>query len=441
MTHLSWHLMKRLTEYVDGFSSSFGRKGREDAARRYLKGLLSDAKRKNIQRMWTRITDRGDYQSLQHFITHSTWRSSTVWDSLRQKIPDEAGVLIVDDTGIAKRGTQSVGVMRQYSGTLGKVGMCQVVVSTVLRTKHCTWPLGMDLYMPQEWIDDDRRRKVASVPEDLRFRKKWEIALDQIDESLTSGVQVCCVTADSAYGNSAAFRGGLETRGLRYVVAIKVTDKAFAEPPNFVVPKQKNQHLGGRPRTKGFVAGRDPKPETVRVISNRIPDEQWETVAWRKGSKGTLKGEFLAIRVTPSQEWHKGKQHESCWLLCGRAIGAKKATQFHFSNLPADTSLKRLVQLARTRWPIEQSYEQLKDELALDHFEGRSHPGFHHHLVLTAMAYTFLQLERQRSRAKKPPTLNALRMSLTELVTAQLFASDEKFSRLVTEFVRNPPDF
>ena len=364
-----------------------------------------------------------------------------MWSALRRKIPNESGVLIVDDTGVAKRGTQSVGVARQYSGTLGKVGVCQVVVSTVLRTKRCTWPLGMDLYMPQEWIDDDHRREIASVPSDLRFRKKWEIALDQIDESLASGIQVCCVTADSAYGNTAAFREGLDDRGLQYVVAIKVTDKAFAKPPNFVVPKQKNRHLGGRPRTKGFVASRDPKPETVRQIAKRIPEEQWQTVAWRKGSKGVLQGEFVAVRVTPSQQWHNGKQSKACWLLCGRAIGGKQATQFHFSNLPEDTSLKKLVQLARTRWPIEQSYEQLKDELSLDHFEGRSYPGFHHHLVLTAMAFTFLQLERQRSRAEQPPTLNALRLSVTELVTAQLFASGERFSKLVTEFARDPPDF
>ena len=429
-----------MAKFVDSFASCFGRKGRADAARRYLKGLLSDAKRKNIQRMWTRITDRGDYQALQHFITHSTWSSQAVWESLRRRFPAEGGVLIVDDTGIPKRGKQSVGVARQYSGTLGKIGMCQVVVSTVLRTKCCTWPLAMELYLPEEWAEDERRREASSIPGDIRFRKKWEIALEQIDEALASGVQVRCVTADAAYGNTAEFRDGLEQRGLKYAVAIKVSDKAFDKPPKFVVPKQ-DRRRGGRPRSRGFVAKGAPEPKTVRQIAKSVPDDQWTKIAWRTGSKGKLEGEFVALRVTPSKLWHKGEQREECWLLCERSIGAKQAAKFYFSNLGESTSLKQLVGLARTRWPIEQSYEQLKDELALDHFEGRSYPGFHHHLVLTAMAFTFLQLERQRSRAQQLPTLNALRQSVTELVTAQLFASEESFSRLIAEFVRDPPDF
>ena len=153
-----------MATFVDSFTTCFGRKGRKDAARRYLKGLLSDAKRKNMQRMLTRISDGGDYQALQHFITHSTWPSQAVWESLRSRIPDEEGVLIVDDTGIRKRGKESVGVARQYSGTLGKVGVCQVVVSTVFRTKHSTWPIAMELYLPEEWAEDEGRREVSSIP-------------------------------------------------------------------------------------------------------------------------------------------------------------------------------------------------------------------------------------------------------------------------------------
>jgi SRSO17 transposase len=297
----------------------------------------------------------------------------------------------------------------------------------------------MELYLPEEWAEDERRRATCSIPEDLRFRKKWEIALEQIDQALASGLMITCVVTDAGYGNTAKFREGLEKRGLKFAVAIKTTDKAFEQPPDFIVPEQDGGSRG-RPRTRGFVAADEPEPKAVAEIAKQVADDEWTRVVWRKGSKGKLQSDFVALRVTPSKLWRKGQQHNECWLLIERSIGEKQATRFYFSNLPESTSLKQLVALARTRWPIEQSYEQLKDELALDHFEGRSYPGFHHHLVLTAMAFTFLQLERRRSRAEQLPTLNALRQSVTELVTAQLFASNERFSHLITEFARDPPD-
>ena len=431
-------LLERLAEFLDSFASCFGRRGRSDAARRYVKGLFSDAKRKNIECMWGRITDPGDYQALQHFITHSTWSSGTVWGALRRKLPDRAGVLIVDDTGIPKRGRHSVGVARQYSGTLGKVGNCQVVVSCVLRSKHSTWPLAMELYLPEEWAEDRTRRDSAAIPQDTPFRRKWEIALGQIDEACAADLDVQCVVADAGYGDCGGFRDGLSERGLCYAVAVQSTVKAFDRVPRFIVPKQGRM---GRPPTKSKLARNSPKPKTVRAIAKATPKAEWQKVVWRKGSKGNLQAEFLALRVTPSQAWYRGEQNDECWLLCERPTGQKIATKFYLSNLPKSTSLKQLVDLAHTRWAIEQNYEQLKDELALDHFEGRSYSGFHHHLVLTALAFTFLELERRRSRAKKLPTLNKLRWVVTEIVTAQLFASEERLSRMIADFIRDPPRF
>lgn len=431
-------LLKRLASFVDGFAGHFGRRGREDAARRYVKGLLSDAKRKNMQSMWGRITDRGDYQALQHFITHSTWDSQRIWRALWDRVPVSEGVLIVDDTGIPKRGKHSVGVHRQYSGTLGKVGNCQIVVSTVLKSRRSTWPIAMELYLPESWVNDEQRRGRARVPDCVPFRTKWKIALEQIDQALESGVEIKGVAADAGYGDCSEFRDGLAERELRYAVAIQSTIRAFAKPPRFIVPKRGDM---GRPPYKPRLAKNSPKPKTVQQIADALPPEKWQRLTWRKGSKGDMQGEFAAVRVTPSHRWSKGVQHDECWLLCERPIGEEKAAKFYFSNLPRRTALKRLVDMARSRWAIEQSYEHLKDELALDHFEGRSYPGFHHHLVLTALAYTFLQLERRRSRAKELPTLNQCRWVLTEIVTAQLFASEERLSRMVTDFMKNPPDF
>ena len=431
-------LLERLAEFLDGFAPYFGRRGRTDSARRYVKGLFSDAKRKNMECMWGRITDRGDYQALQHFITHSTWSSEKVWDGVREELLDRKGVLIVDDTGIPKRGNHSVGVARQYSGTLGKIGNCQVVVSCVLRSKLSTWTLAMELYLPEAWADDEERRESAAVPDDVSFRKKWEIALGQIDQTVASGIDVQCVVADAGYGDCTEFRDGLASRGLFYNVAIKSTIHAFNKPPRFVAPKKRPHR--GRPPTSLVLAKNSPKPRTVLEIGEKTPNAKWKKVTWQ-GSKGSLQAEFVALRVTPSKKWYRGEQHDECWLLCERPIGEPEPAKFYFSNLPKTTPLKQLVGLAHTRWAVEQNYEQLKDELALDHFEGRSYPGFHHHLVLTALAFTFLQLEKRRSRAQDLPTLNRLRWLVTEIVTAQLFASDERLSRMITDFIRDPPEF
>ncbi len=432
-------LLKRLAVFVDGFAGCFGRRKRQDAARRYVKGLLSDAKRKNMQCMWGRITDRGDYQALQHFITHSTWSSQLIWQRLRQKIPVRKGVLIVDDTGIPKRGEHSVGVQRQYSGTLGKVGNCQIVVSTVLKSRRCTWPIAMELYLPEKWANDESRRDAVGIPEHIRFRTKWEIALEQIDQAIESGIEVQCVAADSGYGDCVEFRNGLADRDLYYVVAIRSSDKAFDKPPRFISAKQRGKT--GRPSSRVTLAKNSPKPKSVKQIADALSATKWRKITWRKASKGDMQGEFAALRVTPSHHWHRGKQQDECWLLCERCAGEDEKIKYYLSNLPRRTALKRLVDWARSRWAIEQSYEHMKDELAMDHFEGRSYPGFHHHLVLTAMAFTFLQMERRRSRSQELPTLNKIRWILTEIVTAQLFASEERLGRMILDFMHDPPEF
>jgi SRSO17 transposase len=431
-------LLQRLAEYLDSFAACFKRPAQRDAARRYVKGLLSDAKRKNMEQIWGRITDPGEYQAIQHFITHSTWSADRLWTALRTKPPDRKGVLIVDDTGIPKAGRHSVGVARQYSGTLGKVGNCQVIVSTVMRSGRSTWPIAMDLYLPEEWAVNAERRAGVGVPKSIRFRKKWEIALEQIDVALAADLECEAVVADAGYGDSGDFRKGLAQRHLAFVVAIQSSVQAFGKPPRFVVPPQAGK---GRPRTRAVLAKNSPKPQTVKAIAKSLPNSSWKKVSWRKGSRGWLRAEFAALRVTPSEGWKEGKRHEECWLLCEREIGSKEPAKFYLSNLPKTTARKRLVSLAHTRWAVEQNYEQLKDEVALDHFEGRSWSGLNHHLVLTALTFTFLELERRRSRSQQLPTLNEMRRVVTEIVTIQLFASRERLSRMIVDFIHDPPDF
>ncbi len=401
-----------------------------------MRGLLSDATRKNMQCLWGRLTGDGDYQSLQHFITHSTWNPQRVWDRLRSGCRDREGVLAIDDTGLPKQGKYSVGVHGQYSGTLGKIGNCQIIVSCVLRAPRAIWPLAMDLYLPRVWADDEGRRDGAGIPTAVTFRTKWEIAVAQVDQALAAGIRPSCVTADAGYGDCSEFRASITKRGLPYSVGVSSAFKGFATPPRFESPPKSSS---GRPRTRKTLASNSPKPMTAAEMAASAPASQWRKVTWRNGTKGALSAQFLALRVTPSKDWDRDVQHDECWLLCERVNKHSDVRKYYLSTLPADISHRALVSITHERWVIEHNYRQLKDELGLDHFEGRSYAGLHRHLVLTSLAYTFLETERRRSRAGEVPSLNSIRRSLTEILTMVLFALGDRSSKLILQFIRDPP--
>lgn len=422
-------LMERLARFLDGFASSFVRTAQPGLAAAYVEGLLGDSKRKTMEGMVSRLAEPVDYQSLQHFMTHSTWDPSPVWERLLSKVPEKSGYFVIDDTSIAKQGKHSVGVARQYCGSLGKVANCQVIVSSVLRTATSTWPLAMELFLPKAW-GSEKRRAAARIPDDVAHRSKAEIALGQLDVAIAGGFDVDCVLADAGYGESTDFRAALESRGLRYSVGISKQIKVFTSTPRFA-----KTNTPSRPQ----LARNSPRPKTVEEIAANAKDTEWTRLSWRRGVKGRLEADFLIKRVIPSHRWEHCQRHSEVWLLCERTLGKESVRKFYFSNLPADISLKELVRITHERWAIEMHYRDMKQELALDHFEGRSYPGLARHLVLAAMAYTFLQLERRRSRAAKPPSLNAVRRSVTEIVTAMLFGSNERFASMVAEFARAPP--
>jgi SRSO17 transposase len=429
--------LDRLGDFVDSFARCFKRKDQAKVGATYVRGVLGDAARKNMQGMWKRCAEDIDYQSLQHFITHSSWSHEGVWSALRAKCPDRRGVLAIDDTGLPKKGSLSPGVQRQYSGTLGKVGNCQIIVSAVLRGEKGIWPVGMQLYLPDTWAEDAERRERAAIPEELQFQPKWQIALDLVDRAIESGIDIECVTADAAYGDNTKFRSEVRKRGLHYSVGIQGQCKVFLKPPRFVSRKS---NMKGRPPTRLKLASNSPKPRSVKEIAEAMPDEEWVEVTWRDGSKGDLKAEFLAVRVTPSRGWHNGDENERGWLLCERPIGRDEGVRkYHFSSLPEDTSLEELVWVTHERWAIEHNYKQLKGELGMDHFEGRSYPGLHRHLALTSIAYYFLELERGRSRAVERPTLNQVRRILSEMFTMLYIANDPRARRMMQYLLRDPP--
>ena len=222
-------LLRRLGQFLDGFSACFSRQPQRDAASQYLDGLFNDSERKSMQSMHGRLSAPGQYQALQHFITHSPWDAQGVWTHLRTVVPVRTGILAIDDTGFPKQGTQSVGVQRQYCGALGKIGNCQVAVSSALIADGRTWPLAFDLYLPVSWTEDAARRVTVGVPPTVQFREKWRIALAQVRAIQQAGFAITAVVVDADYGTNAAFRAGLERLGLPYGVAIR-GEAAFRVP-------------------------------------------------------------------------------------------------------------------------------------------------------------------------------------------------------------------
>ncbi len=424
----------RLGEFLDSFAGCFGRRGRRLAASRYVEGLLSEAPRKNMEGIWGRVSDPGDYQSLQHFITHSGWEAERAWERPRRRCPDRRGFLLVDDTGFAKQGRHSVGVQRQYSGTLGKIGNCQVAVSSVLRSKRTTWPLAFDLYLPESWASDRARRTRADVPPDYEFRTKGQIALEQVGKAQEAGIEIECVLADAGYGDSSGFREQIEGRSLFYAVGVSMALTAFAKRPRLLAPQKEREK--GRPRTRWRRAKNSPVPQSLGEIARGLPAKERRTLAWRRGTKAALRGRFAALRVWPAHGWQRKPPEKPCWLLIEWRPSQVK---YYLSNLPENTSLKNLVRTCKERWAIEQSYREMKQELGLDHFQGRRYRGWQHHAVLTALAFGFLETERRRSRKTPRPTLPALRALTAEILLVQIAAERPRYRAYLAQLLRSPP--
>ena len=399
-------LLRRLGQYLDGFSACFSRQPQREAASQYLDGLLNDSERKSMQAMHGRLSDPGQYQALQHFITHSPWDATGVWAHLRTVVPVRAGILAIDDTGFPKQGTHSVGVQRQYCGALGKIGNCQVAVSSALIADGRTWPLAYDLYVPVSWTEDAARRTAAGIPATLHFREKWRMALAQVRTILQAGFTITGVVVDADYGSNAQFRAGLERLGLRYGVAIR------GEAVCLVVGV--------------------PGPQSVAAIAESAPEDAWECVTWGTGTAGPLSARFCALRVRPTKE--RGDR----WLLCERSATTDER-KYYLLHLPDTTALIDLVALARSRWPIEQQYRELKDDLGLDHFEGRTYQGWAHHVVLTAVAFTFLQIERGRPTVTPRPTLPVVRNWVREIMGLLYVIHNRRLLSMLDSFRRNAP--
>jgi SRSO17 transposase len=393
--------LDRLSEWLEPFEVCFTHVAQRGAFRRYLLGLLSDSRRKSMSAMLERVSDPGTYQAFQHFITDAPWSAARVWRQLRARIPERSGVLILDGTSFPKQGRRSVAVARQYCGTLGKVANCQVAVTAALWTGVRAWMLGAALYVPEDWLTPEARQR-ARIPPAVQFQEKWRLALTLLRQIRAAGFDVTAVLGDAEFGDNSALRQMLHRARLPYALGISSTLTVFR--------------------------GTDSTANAVRVLSAGLPSRAWRIVSWRNGTHRPWKARFAALRVTPAQRWPHRRRAPEVWLLCERDLGATPRTKHYFVALPATVSLKAVVQLAHQRWAIEQQYQELKDELGLDHFEGRSFVGWHRHVVLTALAYAWLQDERRRAGARLP-TLPVARAVITEILTAHFFVTRPHYLR------------
>jgi SRSO17 transposase len=391
-----------LERWLEPFLARLRRRAQRHWAPFYLKGLILPGERKSIEPMAARVAP-ADTQQLHHFVSTSPWPTAPLEEELVRAADRLLGggdaVLVVDDTALVKQGRHSVGVKRQYCGQLGKRANCQSLVSLTLARAEVPVCVGLRLFLPEDWCGDVGRRAATGVPEAITYRPKWKIALDEIDRVLASGARFGCVLADAEYGKAAEFRAGLAERRLAFAVGILPTQKVYPADVMLSCPARKG---AGRPR-------KHPVPSAPSVAAAELIEAQPEafrTVSWRTGSKGALKAAFAALRVRVADgPVAAAGQHlpgDEVWLVGEhRATGERK---YYLTNHPGDTTLEVLAAAIKARWTCEQMHQQMKDELGLDHFEGRSWRGLHHHALLCQLAFAFLQHLRLGGKKRPHPT-------------------------------------
>lgn len=413
-------LRGELEGFVAEIFASLPRKDQREKSSLYLRGLMLDGQRKSLQPMAERLGI--DHQQLQQFTASSTWAVEPV----RREIAGLAIPLIapeawvIDDTGFAKEGASSPGVARQYSGTLGKIGNCQIAVSLHAATDAASCPLNWRLYIPEAWDDlspdtnEDAqaivaRRARAGIPETIRHRTKWSQSLEMIDELSSWGHQAPTVVADAGYGDTTAFRLGLSERGINYVVAVTFTTTAHLATAVPETPEYSGRGHRGLPRY------RDTAP-SLKALALAAGRKKLRQVTWCHGTKtgpgnrtAAMKSRFLAIRIRPANRdipRNEDRSLPEAWMLAEWPVHEPAPTDYWLSDLPADTPLKTLVRLAKMRWRIEHDYRELKTGLGLDHFEGRSFNGFNRHLTLVTAAQLFIT--RKRLATPKVPAVDTV---------------------------------
>jgi SRSO17 transposase len=377
----------------------------------YLRGLLEQGARKSLEPLAERLGEDADYQSMQQFLADSPWDPALLVKAVAERVAPAIGIeaWVLDDTGFPKDGKDSPGVKRQYSGTLGKIGNCQIGVSLHAVGSKGTVPLGWALYLPEEWCEDKARRKKAKIPSEVEFATKPALGVGLALRAAGWKVKKAPVLGDQAYGDNTDLRDRLHDGGLSYVLSVSPETTVFTSETQFTAPE---------PRTGPGRRSNHPRPdreaESIGQLIARLGEKQLKTVTFRDGPDGKpRKSRFMFVRVRAAHHWRAhdgrgrwGKTEEipprEEWLIAEWPKGKPAPTDYWISNLPVSTKPGQLARLARLRWKIELDYRQLKGQLGLDHYEGRSWLGWYHHTALVTAAHGFLTLERLHPLAPRP---------------------------------------
>lgn len=387
--------------WLTPFLAALRHKTRARMCPAYVAGLIGPGDRKSIQPMAAR--DGGlSYDQLHHFIGSGVWDAAPLEAALLVEadklVGGDSAWLIIDDTALPKKGRHSVGVAPQYASALGKTANCQSLVSVTLASREVPVMVGLRLFLPETWTDDPERMVRAGVPKDRQVAlTKPEIAIEEIDRIIASGARFGCVLADSGYGSSGPFRQALSERGLKWAVGLSRRQNVYPADTALIFPvaqtgNRRKYHIPDRP------------PVSAEAM---LAGQKWRKVSWRQGTKGRLSCRFAVCRVRLA-DGHRHRMHDGrvqampgdeVWL-----VGERRSTgeqKYYVSNLPADATIRILAAAIKARWICEQAHQQLKEELGLDHFEGRSWTGLHRHTLMTMIAYAFLQSRRLKAAGRK----------------------------------------
>jgi SRSO17 transposase len=392
----------RFSAYVEGLVSVIGHADRASPLRDYCLGLMMPCERKSVEPM-AAVTAPGrtaaQHQSLLHFVGNAAWSDEKVLAKAREMVlpaierQGRIEAWIIDDTGFPKKGEHSVGVARQYCGQLGKQDNCQVAVSLSLANHHASLPVAYRLYLPEDWAQNSKRRRKTGVPEDIGFKTKPEIALEQIEAACKAGLPRGVVLMDAGYGCNTDLRAGISALALCYVAGIMPQTSVWTSGTGPLPPKKWSRR--GRPPK---LIRRDAKhqPISVKELALGLPKRAWRRIEWREGAAERLSSRFARVRVRVAHRDYKlTDSRPEEWLLIEWPKGEDAPTKYWLSTLPQDITFRSLVDMTKLRWRIERDYQELKQEVGLGHFEGRGWRGFHHHATLCIAAYGFLISERE----------------------------------------------
>jgi SRSO17 transposase len=405
----------RFAGYVEGLVSVIGHADRAGPLRDYCVGLMLPCERKSVEPMAAMTAPErtaAQHQSLLHFVGNAAWSDEKVLAKVREMVLPEVErhgpieAWIIDDTGFPKQGRHSVGVARQYCGQLGKQDNCQVAVSLSVANHHASLPVAYRLYLPQDWAEDRKRRRKAGVPEEIGFKTKPEIALEQLRWACEAGVARGVVLMDAGYGADTDLRTNITTLGLTYVAGTRPNTTVWPLGTAPLPPKR----WSGRGRLPKLLR-RDAKhhPVSVKQLALGLPKRAWRTIKWREGTAGHLSSRFARVRIRVAhRDYQLTDSRPQEWLLIEWPDGEDEPTKYWLSTLLQDISFRHLVDIAKLRWRIERDYQELKQELGLGHFEGRGWRGFHHHATLCVAAYGFLISEREAIPPSEPRSATLL---------------------------------